>query len=933
MPTFLALEQQVQALSDEVGEVKGLLRNYLDITRVSPDVAVATARMIAEHVVRRALEREGLPIRRDLLDNIETLGGLDADAAKRRQGRRPVLPSPIYAALHLLRVYGNTAVHSQSAKLDGLEVHGALAAALRVVAWYFQEYERGPQLKNLYPGQPTPTLGRFSDVPPEANWLVGRGDEVARLLERLRNAHARVTVLVSPGGIGKSLLVSRVAQEAAADGSAGTVLLWFDLSARPTFAEVTARALASLMPDARGPSDADLQLLAPAARTARLVRLLADRPVVVVLDNLESWLDPVSGRAADPAVDGLLTQLISAAHRSRVLVTTRLEPAGCTGAPPAYEAIPLRGLTEPAFVQLLRGQGLTGPDETLRQVWQAFGGNTRLLLFLADVVRRRHGGDLAAALKRQPGLLARTAEPLLRQIWEELPPGGRDVLRTLALLNRPVVDADLSGVFSALFPDATIDPAEEVWQHLAPRDLAVHVREVDGFRVEHPLIGEFAAARWDDPAEAHRTLARYFLSRAGDHGPRDSLTDASLAALLAGFDYALAARDRELAERAILNTPLVCELWWRRGAAARLHEVCEAYGRTFGLPDRPEAPGWLVRRWHGTALRGIDQRQSAVNVHEDCRRAAVERGDRAEECRSLIELSSGYRLLTRLADARAAGLRALSMTETLGLAHERTELLLKLAKIERVAGRLPASAGYAKSGLSAAEDLGRDELAGEAHDALGVLLRNSDPAAAERHLEQGLALVRRAGARLFEANLLGRMGDLLLQYGRWEEAEDYLTRALALRVELGTRSVLDRANLGIVRLVRGRTAEAVDAIRAAFELAIAGELRRELATILGQVGEAYAKRAAFTPATACCQTALELYAAWGMNTFRRERFMRKLQERVAAAGDDWNRIEADVRLRRYELLAETTGVPADRWDDFIRRTAATNTSARADSIC
>jgi tetratricopeptide (TPR) repeat protein len=371
----------------------------------------------------------------------------------------------------------------------------------------------------------------------------------------------------------------------------------------------------------------------------------------------------------------------------------------------------------------------------------------------------------------------------------------------------------------------------------------------------------------------------------------------------------------------LLGTPLVYDLWWLRGARTRLDELCGAYGRAFGAPDPSEAPACVVFRWHGTALRGLDQRLSSVDIHGHCRRAAAARGDQVEECRALVELCTGYRQLARLDDSRSAGLAALRLAEGLELVHERADVLLRLAKLERVAGRREVSAEYAEAGRSEAEALGRDDLASKAHDALGVLLRVSDPAEAERHLRRGLDLARRAGARVCEANLLGRLGDLFLQFHRWDEASDYLSQALTLRLMLGHRSVLDRANLGLVRLALGERGEALEHIQVALELALCRELRRELATVLGQLGEAFAQPGTFLLSAACSQTALYLYAAWGMNTDRRERFMGHLREMVEAAGEDWARLESDARERRDDLLAEATGVPADRWRDNLQRMA------------
>ena len=157
-----SLQEKVETLREEIGELKGLLRTFVAVTDVDVSLALVSARRIAEHLVNAVLVQERLKAERDLLDNLETLGSKDAKPAARRGNRPPVLPPPIYSALHTLRIYGNLAVHPyepgtgerKNVKVNSTDVQAALAQLLRAVEWYFADYERGPRLEPLYTGAP-----------------------------------------------------------------------------------------------------------------------------------------------------------------------------------------------------------------------------------------------------------------------------------------------------------------------------------------------------------------------------------------------------------------------------------------------------------------------------------------------------------------------------------------------------------------------------------------------------------------------------------------------------------------------------------------------------------------------------------------------------------------------------------------------------------
>jgi predicted ATPase/DNA-binding CsgD family transcriptional regulator len=142
--------------------------------------------------------------------------------------------------------------------------------------------------------------GRQSGLPAEMDSLVGRGPEIAAVLERLRTA--RVVTLTGPGGCGKTRLALRVAALAEAGFGDGARLVELAPLADPALVPAS-------VAQALGVSERDVPTPA-----AGLVRALADRDLLVVLDNCEHVLE---------AAAGLVGTVLAQCRRVRLLATSR----------------------------------------------------------------------------------------------------------------------------------------------------------------------------------------------------------------------------------------------------------------------------------------------------------------------------------------------------------------------------------------------------------------------------------------------------------------------------------------------------------------------------------------------------------------------------------------------------------------------------------
>ncbi len=131
--------------------------------------------------------------------------------------------------------------------------------------------------------------------------FVGREHEVATLYARLRDPETRLLTLVGPGGVGKTRLAIRVAEEARAAFANGVAFVSLAPVADPTLVLLTiARALG--VPEAPGQPIG-----------AALADALRGRDLLLVLDNLEHL----------PAAAPLIADLLATAAPVTALATSR----------------------------------------------------------------------------------------------------------------------------------------------------------------------------------------------------------------------------------------------------------------------------------------------------------------------------------------------------------------------------------------------------------------------------------------------------------------------------------------------------------------------------------------------------------------------------------------------------------------------------------
>lgn len=619
---------------------------------------------------------------------------------------------------------------------------------------------------------------RPNNLPEQLTGFIGRERElgdVRALLER-----ARLVTLTGPGGTGKTRLSLQVAADvtdAFPDG------VWFVALATITDPAVVVPAITHAMGVADDPQREPLELL---------VSELADRRVLLVLDNLEQVLTAA----------GDISALLRQAPGLRVLATSRA-PLRVSG----EQEYPVTGLPAPVELDRLstyQREHLPASQRNPDPAALAQFAAVQLFVARATAVKpgfeltRPNAGDVAAIVAHLGGipLAIELAAARLRfltpaAIHERL--ANRLDLPGAAAADVPERQRTLRGAIA--WSDELLDPpARQLFRRLGvfvggfdltcaesvagpTGELGIDVLEGLSTLVDQSLvrsdemageprfsllepIREYAleqlTASGDEARVRERHARAYFalatdvepqLAGAGQRAALDRL-ELEHANLRQALDWADAAGDAELALGIV---SAIWRLWQKRG---HLHEARSRVETLLARPWFPDAPAPLRARahevmggivyWHGDLLGARPQYERALDLWRDI-------GDRAEIANALYNLSFCYSMLT--ADD---------------------------------AGNQAQASSQLQEALAIYRSLGDDRGTADVMWGIGIqaYFRNRNEEAAPA-FEEALVLYRKVGDRTQEAWALHQLGSARLKLGDPDAARRDVRGALRIFEEAG----------------------------------------------------------------------------------------------------------------------------------------------------
>ncbi|GAA2166086.1 ATP-binding protein [Actinomadura napierensis] len=677
--------------------------------------------------------------------------------------------------------------------------------------------------QDLLRGDPTPAPAR---PPAPLTALIGREDDVEGVADLLTSA--RLVTLTGPGGVGKTRLSVEVAGRAGGDACFAGLAPLRDGAALPRalLGALALREAALHAADAaQGPED-------------RLVTALADRSLLLVLDNCEHVVE---------AVAALAGRLLAACPGLRVLATSR-EPLGITG-----ESLwPVRPLDGDAAVRLFTARasavrrGFTADPRVVRRICAALDDLPLAIELAAARLRTMDVGDLAGRLDDRLGLPSRgsrTADERHR------------TLRAVVAWSWDLLTGDerrAAERFTVFAGGATPDAARRICgddsgalESLVDKSL---LELADGRYRMLETIRAYGAERGEPLDDARNAHARHFLELAQAADPHLRSADqlgwlrvlgGEHDNLLAALNWAAEARDVPTGLRLAASLPSY--LWIRGGSVAaqavRLLEVMgpvppglgEEYA-TCVLHAGSDAAGRDVWRRHRVAAEaaleaawadGNTGRYPAVPFLWMMRRAdepdaqsafalVLARRDGADPwARAAAHFIAGFGPLAtgdagdagREFEAAAGGFRALGDRWGTALA------LDALAGLAARRGDRAAAVALTNEALVLTGELGALDDTADLLVNRGDHRIEADREAARADYERAAAVARRAGSPTYLAAALRGLGDIALLDGDVGAAERLYTDALARFDPYWIKSVGGRATaligLGRVAAARG----------------------------------------------------------------------------------------------------------------------------------
>lgn len=673
------------------------------------------------------------------------------------------------AVILLMQLYGQmgdrtavqrtyqTCVAALRQELDaepGLETQAVYAAAV-------QQATRGRETDAAAPETAVPPRAsprQAPQLPPQPTPFVGRETELAKLAEWLADRHCRLITITGPGGTGKTRLALQAALGHAtvfADGVA--------------FVPVTAVTDPTLLPSAIA-QGLGFTFTGAAPHQAQLQQYLANKTLLLLLDNAEQLGERVE----------FLAELLAAAPQVKLLITSRhrlrlqeewVFPLQGLPLPDMADAQTIAANSAAAlFVQAAQrhNPGFT-PDAA---DWQAIGRICRLvdgiplgLELAAPWIRLLSCAEIGAEITRNLDFLTsahqniperhRSLRAVFNQTWQMLTPAEQAAFGSLSLF---------VGGFSRQAAEEVAGADLHTLSALLDKSLVRRLR--NGRYDIHELLRQYAAGQLTPAANqaAAARLAAYYLTLVETAasqliGPEQQTW---LETLELEYDNVRAALawviERGDGETAVRLGAGLGRYWWLRyrpvEGGAWLRQIV-------AMPGLPAAATGRALTYAGMLARLRRDYAEAEKWLTESAQTLRQAGNKQDLGRALNELGMLYLDQGHADRAQPLFAECLTLARELDSPHVISIALLNL-------GMATQSLGYL------------DE--------------------AEQYYHEGLALSRRLNLQTNLAMILNSYSALLLDQNRLETAREMLLESVQLNVTLGHQDGIAWAFLGLLTL-------------------------------------------------------------------------------------------------------------------------------------
>lgn len=449
---------------------------------------------------------------------------------------------------------------------------------------------------------------------------------------------------------------------------------------------------------------------------------------------------------------------------------------------------------------------------------------------------------------------------------------------------------------------------ERRWEWLEGK---VEVLHILGWREEEQATLQSLRETPDAPAFDVAYLEGQYYEAIGDYAQARAAVERALEA-------ARTQRDTVGEARCLAQLGLIAR---RQGDYERaIAWYTQAQGLLRSEDIHSEEAHFLIRVMNdlGIIHRQRGEYEKAGEYHEQALALSRASGNRRGEAKALDALGTVAFHRRRFAEAVSYHRQALEVERAIGDRSGEGTSLLNLGMAIREAGDYGEAEGYLLESLSIQQAIGNRWEEINVWNELGILhLLEGDLLQARTCFERGLELSRAIGDEAGRAYILCNVGQVVRDEGDWETAERYLTESLSLAQQQGDRDLqaMCLSHLALVSLRAGRFGQAIE--RASAALALRNEAGLHLLTTIDWTTLADAHLAlGDSKSVACARQALAILKGCGGvgPEFPHSDYFRCYRVLRATGYED----EALLALGcAYELLMER----ADKITDHARRRA------------
>ena len=343
------------------------------------------------------------------------------------------------------------------------------------------------ELAEEFYAKPNPSLRQDWGEAVAVEHFFGRTNELQTLSTWLLHDRCRLITLLGMGGIGKTTLSIKLAQQVS---SKFDCVIWKSLRDAPPVEEVIAYLIEFLSEGQETAVDLPSRL---GERISRLMSYLRSGRCLILLDNAESLLD--GGSRAGKYLRGyegygeLFRRIGATKHCSCLMLTTREKPkevAILSGDRLPVRSLQLAGLKQAE--EIIKVKGLSGSDLELKCLSNRYDGHPLALKVVATTIQDLFAGNITEFLRQEKAVFGDIRD-ILDQQFERLSNLEQEIMYWLAIAREPISVAELQEDF--VLPISPIKLLEAI-ESLSRRSLIE--KNASSF-TQQPVVMEYVTSK------------------------------------------------------------------------------------------------------------------------------------------------------------------------------------------------------------------------------------------------------------------------------------------------------------------------------------------------------------------------------------------------------------------------------------------------------